>query len=49
MPAWGVPSFEQTDTPLLEQGHTPDALLQHSVSLVRAWAQWFALKLIARW
>jgi hypothetical protein len=40
MPTLGVPSYSDTDTPLRVQGHTADALLQHSVGLVRAWVQW---------
>ena len=42
MPTWGVLSFDQTDTPLSGQGHMAEDLLQHSVGLVRVWAQWFA-------
>lgn len=40
MPTLGKPSYSDTDTTLREQGHTAGRLLQHSVGLVRAWAQW---------
>ena len=39
----GEPSFEDTDTTLRIQAHPSDALLQHSVGLVRAWARWYPL------
>lgn len=40
MPTLGKPSFSDTDTTLREEGHTAETILQHSVGLVRAWAQW---------
>ena len=41
MSVFGSPSFDGTDTALRVQGHSADALLEHSVGLVRAWARWF--------
>ena len=43
MPTLGVPSYADTDTTLGGQQHTAERLMQHSVGLVRAWAQWFPL------
>jgi len=43
MPTLGRPSFAATDTTLRGQGHSAELLLEHSVGLVRAWAQWFPL------
>ena len=43
MPVLGAPSYADTDTTLRGQGHSADSLMQHSVGLVRAWAQWFPL------
>jgi hypothetical protein len=40
MPTLGKPSYRDTDTTLREHSHTAGLLLQHSVGLVRAWAQW---------
>ena len=42
MPFLGSPSLEETDTTFRAQGHPADALAQHSVGLVRAWALWVA-------
>jgi hypothetical protein len=39
MPTLGVPSYADTDTTLRGQEHTAERLMQHSVGLVRAWAQ----------
>ena len=43
MPTLGRPSFAATDTTLRGQGHSAERLMEHSVGLVRAWAQWFPL------
>ena len=40
MPFLGTPSKEQTDTTFRAQGHPADALLQHTVGIMRAWALW---------
>jgi hypothetical protein len=42
MPFLGTPSKEQTDTTFRTQGHPAEALTQHTVGLVRAWALWEA-------
>jgi hypothetical protein len=40
MPFLGVPSKLDTDTTFRTQGHPADALLQHTVGMVRAWSLW---------
>jgi hypothetical protein len=40
MPFLGTASKEATDTTYRTQGHPADSLLQHTVGIVRAWAQW---------
>jgi hypothetical protein len=40
MPFLGTPSKLDTDTTFRMQGHPADALVQHTVGLVRAWALW---------
>ena len=40
MPFLGTPSKEQTDTTFRGQGHPADAIVQHTVGIVRAWALW---------
>ena len=39
----GTESFDETDTVFRGSGHSADNLLQHSVGLIRAWAQWHPL------
>jgi len=43
MNTFGSESFDETDTVFRGHGHSADKLLQHSVGLIRVWAQWHPL------